>query len=52
MIDLILDKAGLKLDRHKMSCSIKCLSIVTAAYLSLQKRRNLFDIASTQQIVD
>jgi hypothetical protein len=52
MIEVIGDEAKLKLDRHKTSCSIRCISIVTAAYLSLHERRNLFDIASTQQIVN
>ena len=39
-------------DKHDASCSTTYIIIVTAAYLSLHRRRNLFDIASTQQIVD
>jgi hypothetical protein len=39
-------------DEHDTSCSTTYIIIVTAAYLPLHKRRNLFDIASTQQIVD
>jgi hypothetical protein len=52
MVEVISDEAKLTLHKHSTSRSIRCIGIVTAAYLSLQMRRNLFDIASTQQIVD